>query len=313
MSTQVGWVKMHRSMMDSQWYTDFKTNHLFLHCIFKANTEDKIWRNEEIKRGQFITSVARLVDETGLSTKQVRSSLKKLQESQNVANKTTNKYTMITVLNYDEYQDEGKQRANKGQTKGKQRANKGQQLKNNKNKKNNKNIDSDFDFFWDEYGKIGNKNLALKSYKAAIAKKITHEQIMDGVKKYKKHLLDNNTDKKYTKHASTWLNNSCWLDYDEVTAESPKKINIPLHIDPSGYQLWDNTLKALADKIGHTEYMTWFGSVKLVKVDRNLIHASVKSRFVSDWITGKYRQKIIDLLPKGSNNPTDVIFVAEKR
>ena len=302
MSTQVGWVKMHRSMMDSQWYTDINTNHLFMHCILKANTEDKKWHNEEIKRGQFVTSLPKLALETGLSQKQVRTSLKKLAESQNVADKSTNKYRIITVLNYGEYQDEGRQRADKGQ-----------QLKNNKNNKNNKNIDFDFDFFWNDYGKVGNKNLALKSYKAAIAKKITHEQIMDGVKKYKKYLLDSNTDKKYTKHASTWLNNSCWLDYDEVNTEPAKKINIPLHIEPSGYQFWDNTLRALADKIGHTEYMTWFGTVKLIRVDNNLIHASAKTRFVSDWITGKYRQKIIDLLPKGGNNPTDVIFVAKKQ
>ena len=55
-----------------------------------------------------------------------------------MASKTTSKYSIITVLNYDLYQDKGKQegsqRASKGQAKGKQRA-----TTNNDNNNNNEN------------------------------------------------------------------------------------------------------------------------------------------------------------------------------
>ncbi|WP_295248695.1 hypothetical protein [Ruminococcus sp.] len=50
-----------------------------------------------------------------------------------MAIKTTPKYSIITINNYEKFQQGAKYSANKGHSEGKVRANKGQQLKNSKN------------------------------------------------------------------------------------------------------------------------------------------------------------------------------------
>ncbi len=134
MSELEGFVVEYRKIMNWEWYTDVNTAHLFRHCILRANYTDTVWRGIEVKRGSFITSLQTLSAETGLTVKQVRIALEKLEKTGEVANQSTSKYRIITVKNYGYYQIEGKQngkregkvRANKkavkGQSEGKQRA-----------------------------------------------------------------------------------------------------------------------------------------------------------------------------------------------
>ena len=121
-----GWVLLHKTLLEWEWYTDPNTFRLFIHCLLKANHEAKKWKGQEIKRGQFVTSFAKLSIELDLSVKKIRNSLDKLKKSKNLAHKGASSFSIITVINYDSYQDselikgneKDKQRANKGQTKG---------------------------------------------------------------------------------------------------------------------------------------------------------------------------------------------------
>ncbi len=131
MQSEKGWIKLHRRLTTWQWYNDIVTFRLFIHLLLTANHMPIKWREITIPAGSLITSLNHLSKATGLSFKQVRTSLNKLKRSNEVAIKTTNRYSMISIVNWDYYQGEGKQRANEGQTKGKQRAT-------NKNDKNEK-------------------------------------------------------------------------------------------------------------------------------------------------------------------------------
>ena len=117
-----GWISIHRKILEWEWYSDINVCRVFIHCLIKANHTGKKWQGVAIKRGQFITSNATLAHECNLSVKQVRTSLDKLKETGEVASNSTNKYTVVSMLNYEKYQDEGKRsgspRANEGQTKG---------------------------------------------------------------------------------------------------------------------------------------------------------------------------------------------------
>lgn len=104
-----GWIKMHRKMIDWQWFTDVNTCHLFFYCIMRANHEDSKWQGIDIKRGQFITSLPTLAKETGLSVMQVRTSLKKLNLTGELTDKVTNKYRVISITNYSQYQEDNRQ------------------------------------------------------------------------------------------------------------------------------------------------------------------------------------------------------------
>lgn len=143
--TDSGFIQLHRKLLEWEWYTDTNTKALFIHILLKANHADKQWRGVNIKRGSFITSVSKLSLETGLSIKNVRTALKHLEETNEVARSTSSINTTITVLNYDNYQTGGKvgasELANKGQGRGKVGA-----TTNNYNNENNDNKLSKEDF-----------------------------------------------------------------------------------------------------------------------------------------------------------------------
>ena len=132
-----GWVKLHRQLLDWEWYNDVNTTRVFLHLLLVANHKDNKWRGISIKRGQRLTSISSLANETNLSIKNIRTSIKRLKSTNEVASYSTAQHTVFTMVNYDFYQEEASEVAIKGQTKGKQ----GATNKNDKNEKNEKNND----------------------------------------------------------------------------------------------------------------------------------------------------------------------------
>ena len=104
-----GWIKLHRKMIDWEWYDDTNTFRLFIHCLLRANHRDKKWRGIEIKRGQFYTSLDTLSDETGLSARQIRTSLDRLKMTGELSSTAMRRGRMITVVKYESYQEDDRQ------------------------------------------------------------------------------------------------------------------------------------------------------------------------------------------------------------
>lgn len=118
-----GWIKLHRQILQWQWYDDANVFRLFLHLLLQANHDDLIWRGIEIKRGQKFTSVQHLGKELKISDKGIRIALSKLKNTGEIDIKGASNGTMITICKYDTYQlvleTEGQA---KGQTRGKRGA-----------------------------------------------------------------------------------------------------------------------------------------------------------------------------------------------
>lgn len=104
----IGFVIEPREIMNNEWYTEPNTMHLYRHCRLRANYSDTKWRGIELKRGQFVTSINTLSEETGLSVRQVRTAIDKLVETGYLSNKSSSKNRIITVLNYDSEQQNDK-------------------------------------------------------------------------------------------------------------------------------------------------------------------------------------------------------------
>jgi len=117
-------IYLDKKILNWQWYTDIPTKVLFIHMLLKANWTEGKFKGVTIKRGQLPTSLNHLATETGLSVRQVRTCLRKLNNTKEVTSKTTNKYTIITICNYEAYQykdyendtQNDKQMTNKRQT-----------------------------------------------------------------------------------------------------------------------------------------------------------------------------------------------------
>ena len=135
-----GWIKLHRQFADWEWFTDSNTTHLFLYCLLKANHASNNWKGIEIDAGQFVTSLASLSAATGLSIRNVRTSLKRLKSTREVTQSTTAKYSIISITNWDKYQEGDKQVTRSRHASDKQVTTN----KNEKNEKKEKNKELDY-------------------------------------------------------------------------------------------------------------------------------------------------------------------------
>lgn len=115
-----GYISLHRKLLDWEWYNDNNTKILFIHCLLKANWEDKNWQGILIKRGSFITSIETLSNELNLTFQNIRTSLSKLEKTNEIVKISTNKNTLLTLVKYDEYQNTEVKVTNEQQTTNKQ-------------------------------------------------------------------------------------------------------------------------------------------------------------------------------------------------
>ena len=97
-----------RSIIETSFYKKPLTCHLAIHLILSA-----AWKDHEtiiggeivkISRGQIATGRERLARETGLSPQQIRTALQHLKKCEFLTSKPTNKYSLITICNYEQYQ-----------------------------------------------------------------------------------------------------------------------------------------------------------------------------------------------------------------
>lgn len=105
-----GYIKLYRKLLDSEIMQFGAPGIGFMaYCLLKANHKDNKWfdgsKFVEIKRGQFVTSSLELANGLKLGRQVIRTTIRKFEELEIITTKPTNKYTLITLLNYSKYQD----------------------------------------------------------------------------------------------------------------------------------------------------------------------------------------------------------------
>lgn len=99
-----GWVKLHRKMLEWEWADEPNVMHLFIHLLLNANHKDKKWHGMTIKRGQFVTGLGKLSEQTGLSVQTIRTCIKRLKSTGEVTDLADNRGRIITICKWDDYQ-----------------------------------------------------------------------------------------------------------------------------------------------------------------------------------------------------------------
>ena len=99
-----GFIKVYRKMLKWEWFTEPNTSHLFMYLLLSANYTPQKWQGSVIQRGQLQTNLKKMEEDTGISRQSVRTCLKRLEKTGEITIKPTNKYSIITVCNYDNYQ-----------------------------------------------------------------------------------------------------------------------------------------------------------------------------------------------------------------
>lgn len=101
-----GWIKIYNKFLQWEWFDIAEMVQLFLYLLLNANYKDVVWRGVTVKRGQLITSRDKIGKDLRLTERQVRTCLSRLKSTGEISIKATNKYSIITICKYDEYQNE---------------------------------------------------------------------------------------------------------------------------------------------------------------------------------------------------------------
>ncbi len=106
---------------------------LFIHLLLIANHEPRQWKGIKIQKGQVVTGLDSLNKATGISIQSLRTCLGRMEKGRELTSKSTNRFRIITLCNYDTYQltpNDTNKLTNK-------------QLTANKNVKNDKNVNNE--------------------------------------------------------------------------------------------------------------------------------------------------------------------------
>ena len=102
------WIKSYARLLEWEWFDDAEMVRFWLYLLHSANYESNSWRGVVAKRGQLVTSLSKLAGSLNRSVRNIRTYLERLQSTGEIVCETTNKYTLITICNYELYQSSEK-------------------------------------------------------------------------------------------------------------------------------------------------------------------------------------------------------------
>lgn len=152
-----GYVKLHRSFLQWEWYSDPNCKAVMIHLLLTVNWVPGLWRGRVIEPGSVLTSTVQLSKDLGLSRSAVVRTLAKLQKSGEADTKSDNKWTLITLRNWDKYQKDVEEPDNKRTIK--RTANRTQYKK--EEAKKEEIMDPAFEALWLTFERYGSKAKAL--------------------------------------------------------------------------------------------------------------------------------------------------------
>lgn len=199
-----GWIKLHRQIVDWEWYTDHNTFRVFIHLLLTANHKDKKYRGIELKAGSIVTSRDILSMSTGLSVRQIRTALDKLKSTNELTIKTSPQGTIIQIVNYCKYQVETNELTN-------ERPTNDQQTTSNKNDNKERNTKYSFLASLLENGfdeKLSREWMEVRKQKKAVNTQTAFEDFMTQVKKHggdRNHILRKCVERSWKGFNHTWL------------------------------------------------------------------------------------------------------------
>lgn len=119
-----GFIALHRKIEGHWIFEDPDYFRIWVAMLFAANFKEKEalmnGRVVNLERGQLVFGLNAWSARYGVTSRKLRTLLKHLENSGMIDKQTTNKYSIISITNYDEYQSSDKQTTSKRQSDDKQ-------------------------------------------------------------------------------------------------------------------------------------------------------------------------------------------------
>lgn len=225
-----GWIKIHRKITDWEWYSDSAVRSVFFDLLIHASHNDYRWKGQMIKRGQIIFGRKEAALRLGISEQSIRTAITKLKSTNEITSKSTNRFTVITLINYTKYQSNDSvsnqqinQQINIQTTNNQPTINHNQEDKELKNKKEEYMLipgekekqpvrEGDVLFlpWWELYPRKVGKQAAIKAWK-----KLNDNEKERALAALPAHVKQGDWQKeggKFIPHPATWLNGRRWED-----------------------------------------------------------------------------------------------------
>ena len=231
-----GWLKLHRSIIDSAVFKDLEVLKIWIWLLCNASfdTHDTLFLGKVITiyPGQIVTGRKKIAQSTDLNESKVYRALMLLKSLGNIEIKSNNKFSVITIVKWAKYQGDleivnskttaKQQQDNNTATAGQQQDNTTKEIKKLKKERNN-NICSFFQSVWDEYPKKLGKNKVTKAAMKQL-EEAGIDTVMEAVRRYVEKIKMDGTEEKYIMHGSTFFNGA-WRDY--VVGDKPEEPQTP--------------------------------------------------------------------------------------
>lgn len=138
----IGWIKIHRKILGDPIFQNEKLFKVWMYCLLKATHRDYEQlvglQIIPLKPGEFIFGRNAAAKELNMNPSTVWKHVKVLQKLGNIDIKSNNKFSVINVVKWSDYQnvnDEKEQQSNNKVTTKEQQSNTNKNIKNNKNNK----------------------------------------------------------------------------------------------------------------------------------------------------------------------------------
>jgi len=236
----MGFVKISDELTNWAWYSDNNTLLVYIRLLLGAAWRDTEYRNVILQRGQIATTLPKIAEENGVTIRQARTILDRLKSTGKVTVKTTAKFSIITLLDYDcacENVSLNDRRLT-GERHTAQQSNDSPSLFKS-DRQNNRNTDNaharegggmdkldyedSFKRFWAAYPKKTAKQQALKAWQKLKPDKALIDVVLSSLERQARSVQWTKENGQYIPYPATWLNGRRWED--ETTEVNPNGNN----------------------------------------------------------------------------------------
>ena len=292
----IGYIKLHRQLVQWEWYSDTNVFRLFIHLLLTANYKDSKYKGKTIKRGQAITGQLSTPQLIGLSVQQYKTAIIKLKSTNEINTESTNQYTVVTLTNYDLYQEvnlDSNQRINQqinqpitnNQPTDNQRITTLKERKKERKKEEREEKEKNPT----PKGKYENINLKEKQYEELLEIYISENLLNEAIEKL--------SEKTYTNNYPIENNYQCgnlkhgWVYNDFKTRIKELKTNPS--VGSYDHKLTDTDQgKKIAEEFikefGQDIYNSWLSKLYLESIENDTATFLISTQFVKDWIKKEY-------------------------
>lgn len=212
---QRGYVKLWRKSIEAGWLQNHKLWAFWCWCLIKASHKefDMVVGCQQVHLmpGDFIFGRKAASKELKISEQTIRTLLDFLKTSRNLTIKTTNKFSVITIINWSAYQDkenEINQQVNQPLTNNQPTTNHKQECKELKNNK----YTSEFLEFYTAYPKHKKRDDAFKAWNSLNGTRQALEIILSAIEQQKQSEDWLKESGQYIPLPATWLRAGQWAD-----------------------------------------------------------------------------------------------------